>query len=185
MMAVAFFDSSKTDGCPIHRVLCDGWDLQHSTGHMRATALRATRLTGILPTLLILCTPLHPAPARFDLPGPKVAVHVPRAGRTLPIAQVPHLQPGDKIWLPPALPPTQSVHYLLVAAFLRGTTNPPPDNWFTEIQTWNKKVRQEGLTITVPADAQQAILFLAPATGGDFTTLRSAARRRPAVLVPT
>jgi hypothetical protein len=183
MMAVAFFDSSKTDGCPIHRVPCDGWDLQHSTGHKRATALRVTRLTGILATLLLVCTTLHADPARFDLTGPKVDVHVTRAGRTLPIAQVPNLQPGDKIWLHPDLPPTQSVHYLLVAAFLRGTTNPPPDNWFTEIQTWNKKVREEGVTITVPAEAQQVILFLAPETGGDFSTLRSAVRGRPGVFV--
>jgi hypothetical protein len=126
---------------------------------------------------------LHADPSRFDLTGPKIEVHVTRAGKTLPIAQVPNLQPGDKIWLHPDLPPTQSVHYLLVAAFLRGTTNPPPDDWFTEIQTWNKKVREEGVTITVPLEAQQVILFLAPETGGDFSTLRSAVRGRPGVFV--
>ena len=27
---------------------------------------------------------------------------------------------------------------LLIIAFLRGTTNEPPDNWFTEIDTWEK-----------------------------------------------
>ena len=126
---------------------------------------------------------LHADPARFDLIGPKVDVHVTRNGRTLPIAQVPNLQPGDKLWLRPDLPPTQSVHYLLVAVFLRGTTNPPPDKWFTEIQTWNKKVREEGVTITVPDEAQQVILFLAPETGGDFSTLRSAVQGRPGVFV--
>jgi hypothetical protein len=148
-----------------------------------ATVLRAPRLTGTLAALLLLCATLHADPSRFDLAGPKIDVHVTRAGRTLPIAQVPNLQPGDKIWLHPDLPPTQSVHYLLIAAFLRGSTNPPPDNWFTEIQTWNKKVREEGVTITVPAEAQQAILFLAPETGGDFSTLRSAVRGRPGVFV--
>ncbi len=150
---------------------------------MMAIVLRVFRLTGTLTALLLLCTTLHADPARFDLAGPKVDVHVTRNNRTLPIAQVPNLQAGDKIWLHPDLPPTQSVHYLLVAAFLRGTTNPPPDNWFTEIQTWNKKVRQEGVTITVPAEAQQVILFLAPETGGDFSTLRSAVRGRPGVFV--
>jgi hypothetical protein len=151
---------------------------------MMAIVLRVFRLTGTLTALLLLCTTLRAAdPARFDLVGPKVDVHVTRAGRTLPIAQVPNLLPGDKIWLHPDLPPTQSVHYLLVAAFLRGTTNPPPDNWFTEIQTWNKKVREEGVTITVPDEAQQVILFLAPETGGDFSTLRSAVRGRPGVFV--
>src|SRR5438309_11328112 len=150
---------------------------------MMAIVLRVFRLTGTLTALLLLCTTLHADPARFDLAGPKVDVHVTRNNRTLPIAQVPNLQAGDKIWLHPDLPPTQSVHYLLVAAFLRGTTNPPPDNWFTEIQTWNKKVREECVTITVPAEAQQLILFLAPETGGDFSTLRSAVRGRPGVFV--
>jgi len=150
---------------------------------MMATVFRGSRLTGTLAALLLLCATLHADPARFDLTGPKIDVHVTRAGKTLPIAEVPNLQPGDKLWLHPDLPPTQSVHYLLVAAFLRGTTNPPPDNWFFNIQTWNKKVREEGVTITVPEEAQQVILFLAPETGGDFSTLRSAVRGRPGVFV--
>jgi hypothetical protein len=148
-----------------------------------AIVLRDFRLTGTLTALLLLSATLHADPARFDLVGPKVDVHVTRNNRTLPVAQVPNLLPGDKIWLHPDLPPTQSIHYLLIAAFLRGSTNPPPDNWFTEIQTWNKKVREEGVTITVPAEAQQVILFLAPETGGDFSTLRSAVRGRPGVFV--
>src|ERR1700722_2120815 len=150
---------------------------------MMASVFRRSRLAGTLAALFCVCALLHADPARFDLAGPKVDVHVTRAGKTLPIAQVPNLQPGDKIWLRADLPPTQSVHYLLVCAFLRGTTNPPPDNWFSEIQTWNKKVREEGVTITVPAEAQQVILFLAPETGGDFSTLRSAVRGRPGIFV--
>jgi hypothetical protein len=150
---------------------------------MMASVFRRSRLAGTLAALFCVCSLLHADPARFDLAGPKVDVHVTRAGKTLPIAQVPNLQPGDKIWLRADLPPTQSVHYLLVAVFLRGTTNPPPENWFTEIQTWNKKVREEGVTITVPAEAQQVILFLAPETGGDFSTLRSAVRGRPGIFV--
>ena len=121
--------------------------------------------------------------ARFDLAGPRVDITVTRHGVTLPITAVPNLQPGDQLWLHPDLPATQSVHYLLIAAFLRGTTNPPPDDWFTRIETWNRKVRQEGAVVTVPADAQQAILFLAPETGGDFSTLRSAVKGRPGIFV--
>jgi len=121
--------------------------------------------------------------ARFDLTGPKVEVHVTRDGKTLPIASVPNLQAGDKLWLHPDLPPTQSVHYLLVVCFLRGTTNPPPDSWFIKIQTWNQKVREEGVNVYVPDEAQQAVLFLAPETGGDFSTLRSAVRGRPGIFV--
>ncbi len=121
--------------------------------------------------------------ARFDLTGPKIDVRVTRAGVTLPIASVPNLQPGDRLWLHPDLPATQSVRYLMVLAFLRGTTNPPPDHWFIRIETWDKKVRAEGVWVTVPDEAQQAVLFLAPVTGGDFGTLRSAVQGRPGIFV--
>src|SRR5882757_11212248 len=144
---------------------------------MMAMFFGRLRPIGTLVAFLLACTALHGQGAgRFDLAGPKVEVHVTRAGKTLPIASVPNLQPGDKVWLHADLPPTQSVHYLLVAVFLRGTTNPPPDNWFIRIPTWDKKIREEGVTITVPNEAQQAILFLAPETGGDFSTLRSSVR---------
>ncbi len=122
-------------------------------------------------------------PARFDLAGPKIDVRVTRDGVALPISMVPNLQEGDQLWLHADLPPTQSVHYLLVAVFLRGTTNPPPDNWFIRIPTWDKKVKDEGVNITVPKDAQQALLLLAPETGGDFSTLRSAVKGRPGIFV--
>src|SRR6185437_3435965 len=125
----------------------------------------------------------HADNARFDLAGPRIDVRVTRAGVTLPVASVPNLQPGDRIWLHPGLPTTQSVRYLMVLAFLRGTTNPPPDNWFIRIETWNKKVREEGVEVKVPDEAQQAVLFLAPVTGGDFSTLRSAVQGRPGVFV--
>ncbi len=123
------------------------------------------------------------ADARFDLIGPRVEVRVTRGGKMLPIASVPNLQPGDQVWLHPDLPSTQSVRYLLVVVFLRGTTNPPPDSWFKRIETWDRHVREEGVTVTVPPEAQQALLFLAPETGGDFTTLRSAVRGRPGIFV--
>ena len=121
--------------------------------------------------------------AAFDLTGPQVEITVNRAGKTLPIAEVPNLQPGDRLWIHPVLPGDQSVRYLLVVAFLRGTTNPPPDDWFTRAETWNRNVRAEGILVTVPPDAQQALLFLAPATSGDFDTLRSAVRSKPGVFV--
>ncbi len=142
------------------------------------------RIAVVIAAFFCACTMLHAqTSARFDLSGPKIEVHVTRANQTLPIASVPNLQAGDKIWLHPDLPPTQSVHYLLVAVFLRGTTNPPPENWFFRIQTWDKKIREEGTIIVVPNEAQQAILFLAPETGGDFATLRSAVRGRPGIFV--
>jgi len=121
--------------------------------------------------------------AAFDLPGPQFEVRVTRSGRSLPISQVPTLQPGDRIWIHPKLPAVQSVHYLLIAAFLRGATNPPPSNWFTRAETWSKQVSEEGIVITVPSGAQQAVLFLAPETGGDFNTLRSTVRGKPGAFV--
>src|SRR5579875_1138144 len=91
--------------------------------------------------------------APFDLNGPRIDMRVTRGGKTLPIANVPNLQPGDKVWVHPELPPSQSAHYLLVVAFLRGATNPPPENWFLKQETWQKK-SSEGLHLTVPAGAQ-------------------------------
>ncbi len=139
---------------------------------------------------LILCIlllgfirPSFAVDARFDLVGPRINVRVTRNGVTLPIAEVPNLQPGDRIWLHPDLPPTQSVKYLLICVFLRGNTNPPPEDWFTRVETWQKDVREEGVFVTVPKEAQQAVLFLAPETGGDFSTLKSAVRGRPGIFV--
>jgi hypothetical protein len=121
--------------------------------------------------------------AAFDLTGPRVEMKVTRGGKPLPISEVPNLQPGDRLWIHPDFPQDQSARYLLVVAFLRGSTNPPPENWFTRAETWKKQVREEGIVVTVPQDAQQALLFLAPETGGDFSTLRSAVHDKPGVFV--
>jgi hypothetical protein len=119
----------------------------------------------------------------FDLPGPKIEVKVSRAGKTLPISQVPNLRAGDRLWLQAEIPAGKSVHYLLVVAFLRGSTNPPPEQWFTKTATWTKQARQEGTFVTVPENAEQALIFLAPETGGDFGSLRSAVRGKPGAFV--
>jgi hypothetical protein len=122
-------------------------------------------------------------PAPFDLAGPKVEVRVTRNGKTLPIARVPNLVAGDRLWIHPVLPEGQSVKYLMVVAFLRGSTNPPPESWFTKDETWNKKVQDEGIFVTVPKDAEQAIVFFAPQTGGDFGSIRDAVHSRPGSFV--
>src|SRR4029077_4951364 len=87
--------------------------------------------------LLALTGALRADAAPFDLLGPKVDVRVQRSGATLPISEVPNLQPGDRLWVHPDLPDSQSVHYVMFVAFLRGATNPPPDTWFTHIDTWD------------------------------------------------
>ena len=144
---------------------------------------RCARLLVLFTLLLTFVRPSAAVDARFDLVGPRINIRVTRNGVTLPIAEVPNLQPGDRIWLHPDLPPTQSVKYLLICVFLRGNTNPPPEDWFTRVETWQKEVREEGVFVTVPKEAQQAVLFLAPETGGDFSTLKSAVRGRPGVFV--
>jgi hypothetical protein len=119
----------------------------------------------------------------FDLIGPRIDMTVNRNGKTLPVSNVTDLQAGDRLWIHVQLPEDQSVRYLLVIAFLQGPTNPPPENWFTRVETWNRQMREEGTVVTVPLGAEQALLFLAPETGGDFSTLRSAVRGRPGVFV--
>ena len=121
--------------------------------------------------------------AAFDLTGPRVEMKVSRSGKSLPISETANFQPGDRIWIHPDLPESQSVRYLMIVAFLRGSTNPPPEDWFTRAETWNKKVRQEGIMVTVPAEAQQVLVFLAPETTGGFSTLRTAVRAVPGVFV--
>ena len=127
----------------------------------------------------------HAGGAAFDLAGPLLEATVTRAGTTLPASEVPNLAAGDRIWIRANFPASQSAHYLLVTAFLSGSTNPPPQSWFSDCKTWTPKCRADGLTLTVPADAQQLVVFLAPETGGDYKTLMSAVRGRPGAFVRT
>lgn len=125
----------------------------------------------------------HADGAAFDLIGPKIEVRVQRAGTTLPISEVPNLQSGDRLWVHADLPDSQSVRYLMVIVFLRGATNPPPDSWFTRVETWAKPVHDEGVFVVVPEEAEEALVFLAPETGGAFSTLRTAVRGKPGAFV--
>ncbi len=131
----------------------------------------------------LFCAQVRAQAAQFDLQGPSLEVKVQRAGKTLPIAEVPNLQEGDRLWLHPVLGEHESVHYLMVAAFLRGSTNPPPDNWFNKVEAWDKKVVAEGVYLVVPPGAEQVVVLFAPQTGGDFSALKSAVRGRPGAFV--
>ena len=122
-------------------------------------------------------------PAPFDLVGPSLEARVTRAGVTLPITKVPNLAVGDRLLIKAHLPESQSVHYLMVAAFLRGPTNPPPPNWFYRCDTWTETCANRGLALAVPKDAQQLLIFFAPETGGDYSTLVNAVRGRPGAFV--
>jgi hypothetical protein len=136
-----------------------------------------------LPLFCLISSLLHADGQPFDLSGPKIDVHVKRGAVTLPISEVPDLLPGDRLWIHPDLPNSQATHFVLIVTFLRGSTNPPPPEWFTRVETWTRGARDEGVFVTVPAEAQQALLFLAPETGGDFETLRNTVRGRPGSFV--
>ena len=133
--------------------------------------------------LIATATAVSADPAPFDLAGPSLEVHVTRGLSTLPIAEVPNLAPGDNLWIKAELPASQSARYLMVAAFLTGSTNPPPERWFFRCETWARPCAQEGLAVTVPKDAQQVLIFLAPRSSGDFSTLVDAVRGRPGAFV--
>jgi hypothetical protein len=141
------------------------------------------RCLHLLSLCFLVSTILRADAPAFDLSGPKVDVRVKRGAVTLPIGETPNLLPGDRLWIHPDLPESQSAHYVLIVAFLRGSTNPPPPNWFTRVETWARAAREEGVFVTVPPEAQQAVIFLAPETGGDFSTLMKAVRGRPGAFV--
>ena len=71
--------------------------------------------------LLATCAPADTA--AFDLVGPKIEVRVDREGKTLSISEVPSLQTGDRLWVHPDLPDSQSVHYLLVVVWEKRSTS--------------------------------------------------------------
>jgi hypothetical protein len=127
----------------------------------------------------------HADPAPFDLAGPALEVEVTRGTTTLPAAEVPNLAVGDRVWMKADLDATQTAHYLLVATFLKGSTDPPPPSWFSRCNTWAGKCSQKGMAVTVPKDAQQLLVFFAPETGGDFKTLMDTVRGRPGIFVRT
>lgn len=138
----------------------------------------------LLALVCISIAHVHAAgPAPFDLTGPTIEVTVARGKTRLPIAEVPHLAVGDKLAIKADLPATQSERYLLIVTFLRGPTNPPPKDWFFNCATWKRPCAEKGLEIAIPEGAQQALIFLAPETGGDFKTLVNAVRGRPGAFV--
>src|SRR5260370_8005687 len=120
------------------------------------------RLSAALLALLSLAMPARADNAAFDLTGPRVDMKVSRGGKPLPISEVANLQPGDRLWIHPDFPNDQSTHYLLVVAFLRGSTNPPPENWFTRAETWKKQGLEKGFFSTVPPSTPHALLFSSP-----------------------
>lgn len=146
--------------------------------------MKRSRLAFAATFLALLARPALGDPAPFDLAGPNVRVTVTRKGVTLPIGAVPQLAAGDTLKVEAVLPRDERVHYLMVVAALREPTNPPPDNWFKKSETWKRPGHGGGpIEYTVQTGAEHVVLFLAPATGGDFPTLRKAVQSRPGAFV--
>jgi hypothetical protein len=135
---------------------------------------------------LIAAAPAAAQGNAFDLTGPSLTVTVTHGGAglpplQLPLSQVPNLSAGDRLRVSAALPADQGARYRMVLAFLRGATNPPPEQWLTQARTW--KPKEAVIDVVVPAGAQQAIVFLVPDTGGAFSAVKSAVRQRPGAFV--
>ncbi|BCA64146.1 hypothetical protein HMP09_3380 [Sphingomonas sp. HMP9] len=143
--------------------------------------LRLLPLCALAATLLP--TPACADPAPFDLTGPSLRISVTHATTTLPIAQVPRLATGDRVSIAADLPTGKKddgARYLLVAAFLRGATEPPSKSWFFKAETW--KAKKNALALTVPDGARQLVVFLVPESGG-FDAVVSAVRKQPGAFV--
>ncbi|MBY8829139.1 hypothetical protein [Hephaestia mangrovi] len=132
---------------------------------------------------MVAAMPASAAQAPFDLQGPAVRVSVTHDGTTLPISEVPNLATGDTLSLVPDLPSKQGARYVLIGAFLRGATNPPPKDWFFEAKTWKDKKKDNSLSLTVPEGARQFVLLLMPQDNGDFDAVVSAVRKQPGTFV--
>jgi hypothetical protein len=152
-------------------------------GRARACPLLAGIVLAGLALLVALPRAQAAEAAAFDLAGPQLTVTVTRGAATLPIDQVPNLREGDRVALRAVLPKDQNTHYLMVLAFLRGATNPPPKEWFFPCETWRGECAKKGLSVMVPAGAQQVLVLLAPSTSGDLRTLVGAVSGRPGSFV--
>ncbi|KQM21027.1 hypothetical protein [Novosphingobium sp. Leaf2] len=131
----------------------------------------------------LLSVPALGDAAPFELTGPDLRVAVTRGNVTLPIAQVPSLAEGDTVTVSGAFPKDQGAQFLLMSAFLRGATNPPPKDWLSFAETWKGKDKENTLNLMVPKGARQMVVLLVPQTGGAKGALSDAVRGKPGEFV--
>lgn len=137
----------------------------------------------LLAATALAVSPALADPAPFELTGPDLRIEVTRGGKTLPIAKVPSLATADKVVVHGAFSEDQGAKFVLVSAFLRGATNPPPKDWLDTAETWKSKEKDKALTLTVPKGARQLVLLLVPETGGAEGVLVDAVRGKPGEFV--
>src|SRR3546814_10134872 len=105
------------------------------------------RLHCVLFALLLSGAVHAAAPAPFDLSGPTLDAVITRGKTILPASDIPNLAEGDRIWLKPEFPKSHSAHYLMVAAFLSGLSDPLPKDWVFSFKTWNGNFARAGLSV--------------------------------------
>ncbi len=138
--------------------------------------LRALLLLGALAPL-----PARAASSSFDLVGPRLVVTVTHGGVALPLERVPNLAEGDRIAITLDLLPGSHERYRLVAGFLRGSVDRPPDDWFHEARSW--KPKDATLSLVVPKGAAQLALFIAPESAGSAKAIAGTIRKQPGAFV--
>jgi hypothetical protein len=142
--------------------------------------LRLFRTISML-CLLALALPAQAASSAFDLVGPRLIVTVTRDTVTLPLERVPNLAEGDRISVNMDPTRVQGERYRIIAAFLRGSVDRPPKEWFHEAMSWKPKSAM--LSLAVPKGAQQMALFVMPERGGGVGAIVSAVRKQPGAFV--
>ncbi len=120
-----------------------GWRVAARPQHPDPMSPRLCHWLSVLAAVLLSADATAASPAPFDLEGPDVQVKVTRGDSTLTIAQVPHLAAGDKLWVKAAFPASQSEHYVMVVAFLRGATNPPAQGLVLSLRGLEERLREQ------------------------------------------
>ncbi|WP_239025981.1 hypothetical protein [Sphingomonas paeninsulae] len=131
--------------------------------------------------LLANTQPVQAASSSFDLVGPRLNVTVTRDSITLPLERVPNLAEGDQVSIKLDPVRVQGERYRMVAAFLRGAVDRPPQEWFHEAVSW--KPKNADLSLVVPKGAQQMALFIMPERGGNSKSIISSVRKQPGAFV--
>lgn len=145
--------------------------------------MRVLQISGAL-ALLATAMAVRAAPSPFDLTGPRLDVAVTRGGATLPLEWVPNLAEGDRIAIRLTLPASQRDRFRLVAAFLRGAVDRPPDAWFSDAVSGKSKAKDgSDLSLVVPKGAQQLVLFALPEHQAGRKAIVSAVRKQPGTFV--
>jgi hypothetical protein len=82
------------------------------------------------------------------------------------------------------MPDGESVRFLMIFGIPAGSTNPPPEAWFTKAETWNKHVREEGIVIVPRALSRRLSSWLRKpaATSARCAPLRKVSRERSSAL---